>query len=128
MTPTRAKIHRAAPLLLVLPALLAGCGTTRDPSPELRRAEAALGRARQAEAATHAPSQLQRASARMDAARLAAADRKPDDALKLAVQAEVDADLALAASRKARAQAAVEAMQRENAALQSRLGEEGDSP
>jgi len=127
MTPTRAKIHRAAPLLLLLPALLASCGTTRDPTPELQRAEAALGRARQAKAATHAPSQLQRANARMEAAKLAAADRKPDDALKLAAQAEVDADLALAASRKARAQAAVKKMERENAALQSRLGDEDET-
>ena len=123
MTPTRAKIHWVPALFL---ALLAGCATAPDPAPALMRAEAAIARAQQAEAATHAPAQLRLATSKLDAARAAGLERDEDVAQRLAAEAEVDADLALAASRRVRAEAAVKAREVENASLKSELLDEDD--
>lgn len=124
MTPTRAKIHWATAVFL---AALAGCATAPDPAPALLRAEAAIARARQADAATHAPGELRLAASKLDAARAAGQERDADAAQRLAAESEVDADLALAASRRVRAEAAVKARELENEALKSELldGDQG---
>ena len=124
MTPTRAKIHRAPALFL---ALLAGCATAPDPAPLLLRAEAAIDRARQADAATHAPAQLRLAASRLDSARAAGQERDLDAVQRFAAEAEVEADLALATTRRVRAETAVKAREIENAALKSQLldGDDG---
>lgn len=121
------KLFQAAPWLLALFAL-GGCASTPPPTAELAAAEAALNEAERAEAADFAPVELGFARERLDQARAASEQRDYGVAKTAASQAQVDAELALAKSRAARARAEVQKRSEDNAALRRELLGEGNSP
>ena len=140
MTPTDAKIHagarfapagglrrgRLAAAALLL-ALAAGCASGPPPRDTLLSAEAALARAEEARAADFAPMDLDFARRQHAAAVAALQERDGDAAARLAIQAELNAELAAAKSRAAAARADVQRLTGENAALRRDLLGEGDS-
>lgn len=101
---------RALPLL-ALGAVLVGCGSSRPPvapvQPVITSAERAAAEAEQAGASQHAPLELRTARQKIEQAErtLRAGDERV--ALRLAEQAEVDAELAEAKARTAVAQVAI---------------------
>ena len=132
MTPTDAKIHagarfaRPAPWLALLAALLAGCASGPPPRDALAAAEAALARAESAGAADFAPMDLDFARRQYSAASAALEDRDQSLAHRLAVQAELNAELAAAKSRAAAARSEVQRLTTENATLRRDLLGDGD--
>lgn len=98
--------------LLALGAALVGCGSSRPPvapvQPVITSAERAAAEAEQAGAAQHAPLELRTARQKIEQAErtLRAGDERT--ALRLAEQAEVDAELAEAKARTAVAQVAID--------------------
>ena len=139
MTPTDTKIHagaRFAPapasgtatprpgratLAALLLVLVAGCASGPPPRDTLAAAEAALARAEEARAADFAPMDLDFAR-RQHAAAVAALDaRDEDSARRLAIQAELNAELAAAKSRAAAARAEVQRLTSENETLRRDL-------
>jgi hypothetical protein len=124
MTPSRRKIHA----LLVSVVILAGCATTPPPLTEVDDARAAVARAREAGAEALAPVDLRMAEDRLVRAEAALAAEDYKAALPLARQAGVDAELALANARHARARRAVEERSADNARLRRELLGEGQRP
>lgn len=101
------------PRLLALAAVgaaLVGCGSSApvvDVAPQSRAAEEAIAEAEQAGAPTHAAAELRQARQKLDEAQAALDAGEDVRALRLAEQAEVDAELAEATSREAVALAAI---------------------
>ena len=127
MTPTRPKIHRTAWLFATALALaLAGCASAPPPLSELDDAAVLIDRARDVEAARHAPVELRFAEEKLARAQALLQDKDYDEAAKLAGEAEVDAEFAIAKSRQARARLAVEAKAAENEQLRRDVG--GETP
>jgi len=91
--------------------LMAGCASTPAPTEQMALSRAALDTALSAGGNEYAPLQLQAAMNKMDAAEKALAKEDYAEARKLAEQAEVDAKLASAMARSAKAQKASEAVQ-----------------
>jgi len=91
--------------------LIAGCASTPAPTEQMALSRAALDTALSVGGNEHAPLQLQAAMNKMDAAEKALAKEDYAEARKLAEQAEVDAKLASAMARSAKAQKASEAVQ-----------------
>jgi len=86
--------------------LIAGCASTPAPTEQMALSRAALDTALSVGGNEHAPLQLQAAMNKMDAAEKALAKEDYAEARKLAEQAEVDAKLASAMARSAKAQKA----------------------
>ncbi len=107
---------------------LAGCASTPPPIALLDAADAALQRARAAQAADLAPVELGFAQSRRAEADAAMQARDYGRARALAAQAEADAALALAKSRAAAARADVQRRTAENAELRRELLGEGGRP
>ena len=122
MTPTRAKIHRLAALAAVV---FAGCATTPPPLTGIDDASAAIERARAADAALYAPVELRFAETKLAQARDAMTAKEYEAAAYHVAQAEIDAELAAAKSRNAKARAAAEQKARDNDALERELLGEG---
>jgi len=118
MTPSRTKIHRLGALATVV---FAGCATAPPPLTGLDDATAAIARARAADAQLYAPVELRFAETRLADARAAMADKKYAAAAQRVSEAEIDAELALAKTRNAKARAAAEQKARDNAALEREL-------
>lgn len=127
MTSMHAKIHRVWSLIAVV-ALLAGCATAPPPLTELADARAEVERARAAGAGASAPVELRFAEDKLGAAQAASADRDYALAGSLATQAEVDAELASAKARAARARNAVREKTDDNARLRRELLTEEGAP
>jgi hypothetical protein len=125
MTPSRIKIHRAAPLVALL---LAACATTPPPMTELSAADGAVRQAREAEAQTYAPVELRFAEDKLSRARSASDAEDYKLAVELAAQAQVDGELAKAKSVAARARAEVRRKTEENARMSRELLGEGERP
>jgi hypothetical protein len=124
MTATGRKIHA-----LVLSALIvAGCEATRAPLTEVDDARAAIDRARTDGAADFAPMDLRTAEDKLARALAAIEARDYKTALPLAQQAGVDAELASANARYARARAEVEARSAANDRLRRELLGEDQRP
>ena len=105
---------------------LAGCATAPPPLSELDDAAALIERARDADAARHAPVELRFAEEKLARARAAVDDKAYALAVRFADLAEVDAEFAIAKSRQARARLAVEAKAGENEQLRRDVG--GETP
>jgi Domain of unknown function (DUF4398) len=125
MTPSRTKIHRAAPLSALL---LAACAITPPPMTQLTAADGAVRQARAADAQTYAPVELRFAEDKLSRARSAADAEEYSLAIELAAQAQVDGELAKAKSVAARARAEVRQKTEENARLSRELLGEGERP
>ena len=91
--------------------LMAGCASTPAPTEQMALSRAALDTALSAGGNEYAPLQLQAAMNKMDAAEKALTKEDYAEARKLAEQAEIDANLASAMARSAKAQKASEAVQ-----------------
>lgn len=122
MTPTAAKIHVVTALTL----LLAGCASTPPPRDRLADAERAVERADEVRADELAPVDADFARRQLAAAETAFEARDYERAERLAIQAELNADLAAAKARAASARAEVARQSDENAELRRELLGEGD--
>ncbi len=127
MTSMQAKIHRVWPLIAIV-ALLAGCATAPPPLTELADARAEVDRARAAGADASAPVELRFAEDKLSAAQAASEKRDYAVAGSLATQARVDAELASAKARAARARSAVREKTDDNARLRRELLTEEGAP
>ena len=91
----------AAPTALaaIVPIILAACSSTPSPATEISAAQTAVTAAEQAEAAQHAPGDLDRARDKLALAQTAMQEEEIEEARRLAEQALADARLAEAKSR-----------------------------
>lgn len=125
MQPTRAVL--AAAMLVVA----GGCASTPDrPIGELATAQAGIAQAQQSGAAEHSPAELAAAQNKLAEAQSAAERDDMVVARRLAEQAALDAELAVAMTRNEQAESAVDelndtidALREEIARNQSRAGE-----
>lgn len=112
--------------------LLAACAITPADPAVLASAEAALARAEAAGAEVHAPREIRRARARLEAAAVQIENRRGAAAARLADEAEIDAQLALAKTRAAREQeelmARREALEQLESNLRAEYGDEMELP
>jgi hypothetical protein len=104
-------------LLIPLVLTLSACATVPVPTDTLMAAEAAIQRANNSRANSPSPTELKAARAKLSAAQDAVARRDMQLATRLAVEAELDADLVTARLAAAKAEFDVEAMKKSNEAL-----------
>ena len=123
MTFTDTKIY----VLALICCTLAGCASAPPPRMQLDRAQDAIAEANQAQAGSYAPVEFDTAVGQMRQAEQLYSKRDTRNADAAAAQAEVNADLALAKTRAAKARAAVQQKTDENRRLRhDLLGEQGD--
>ena len=102
-------------------AALVGCASTPPPDESVARAETQVRSARQDGAAQHAALALRRAEDALAGAKQALRDERFIEARRKAETAQVEAELAAALSRRARARQAVEELERTVAALEQEI-------
>lgn len=106
-------------------AVAVGCASTPPPQDALSEAEEAISQAKARDAAQYAPLALRKAEDKFKEAREAARD---DDhyaeARRLAEQAQVDAQLALAEAERAKAEAELEELSRTVRAVEEEIQHE----
>lgn len=101
--------------------LLAGCASTPPPVEQMATSRAAVNNASSAGGNEFAPLQLKSAMEKMDNAERAMTEKNYVRARELAEQAQVDAKLAEATARSAKAQKAAEALQEDSRVLRQEL-------
>jgi len=101
--------------VIALAILVGGCATTQLPSSQLTAtlatANETVKQAREVDAQTYAPLELQMAEQKMKAAQIALAEKNHERAGRLANEAMIDARLAAVKSRSAKTQAVVRELQ-----------------
>lgn len=100
---------------------MAGCASNVGPIEQMATSRAAVSNANSAGAGEFAPLQLKSAVEKMNGAERAMANKDYDLARQLAEQAQVDAQLAVAAARSAKAQKAAEAIQEDSRVLRQEI-------
>jgi len=100
---------------------MAGCASAPAPKEQMAVSKAAVGNASSAGGNEYAPLQLKSAMEKMDAAERAMAEKDYDRARQLAEQAQVDAQLAEAAARSAKAQKAADALREDSRVLRQEI-------
>jgi len=113
---------RSAVASLTLCVLLPGCASTALPPNLFADATAAIALAEEGGAVENAPIELRLARERLAGARLAVEQRDTEQAIRLAAQAEVNAELALAKAAAARAREEAREQEAANRALAEDLG------
>lgn len=108
--------------------VLAGCASAPPPLADLEDAESALSRASAAGAAASAPVELRFAQDKLAWAREASDDRDYRRSAILARQSRVDAELAAAKARAARAREAARVKAEDNERLRLQLLDDGVAP
>lgn len=123
-------VYQRAPLLLLGASLLllSACASTPPPTMELERARAALVRAEQANADTHAPVDYRMAREGLQQAQTLMDQRKHEPAQRALQRAEARAELAASKGVGARLRAEVKAKEDENTALRRELLGGGQRP
>lgn len=115
-----ARISRCA-LRIAVPAILlvaAGCASTPPiPTASLQAAQQSIANAERVEAGTHAAAELSEARAKISAAQSAVSEEEMLAAGRLADEARAEAELAVAKTSLAKANAVNADMERNNAAL-----------
>ena len=101
--------------------LVAGCASTAAPTEQMAVARTAVSNAMNAGGNEFAPIQFKSASDKLSAAEKAMNDRNYDLARTMAEQAEVDANLAAATARSAKAQKAADALQEDIRVLRQEI-------
>ncbi len=105
-------------LCLALAATMVGCASVPSPSNDISRAEVAVRKADEALASKYAPLELVKAREKLDKARTAARDDdRWEEAGALALQAQVDAQLAEEKARATQAEERAGEMRRSIEAL-----------
>lgn len=87
--------------------IISSCASTKPPSEEMARTEAAINQANQVGARDYAPLQLRNARKKYDQAKKLISQKKYDEAKRMAERAQVDAELAEETSLSEKAQNAV---------------------
>ena len=105
--------------------LVAGCASTPAPVEQMATSREAVSNASNAGGNEFAPLPLRSAMEKMDAAEHAMAEEDYPLAKQLAEQAQVDAQLALATARTAKAQKAASALQEDNRVLRKEIDRKG---
>jgi hypothetical protein len=122
------KSSRRLPATLVAAALaVGGCAATRPPTAKVSNAEVAVKRAEEGDAGQHAPLELRVAREKLDKARRAMGDEEYEQARRLADEASVDAQLAEARARSAKAKQAATAVKKGVEALRSETERPADT-
>ena len=101
--------------------LIAGCASTPAPTEQMAVSRAAVINASSAGANEFAPLQLRSATEKMDAAERAMTEKDYARARQLAEQAQIDAQLAAATARSAKAKKAADALQEDSRILRQEL-------
>lgn len=104
--------------------LLAACATLPPPTAELAAAQQAVSRADAMDADQHARAELQRARDGLSQAQAAIAAGRDNEARRLALLSEADAELAQARSREALVRQELSQRRSEIRALERRLQED----
>lgn len=102
-------------------AFMVGCASTQAPTEQMAVSKAEVNNAVSAGSNEFAPVQLKSAMDKLDAAEKAMADENYELAKQLAEQAEVDAKLAGAMARTAKAQKAANAVQDDSRVLRQEI-------
>lgn len=100
---------------------MAGCASTPPPLEQMAVSRAEVSNANSAGGNEFAPIQLKSAMEKMDAAERAMAEKNYVLARQLAEQAQVDAQLAGATARSAKAQKAADALQEDSRVLRKEI-------
>lgn len=114
------KMHRVG-VTVAAAIFMAGCASNPGPIEQMAVSRAAVSNANSAGANEFAPLQLKSAMEKMDGAERAMAGRDYVRARLLAEEAQVDAELAAAAARSAKAEKAADAMQEDNRVLRKEI-------
>ncbi len=115
------QIMRSISLTAVAAVLVAGCASIPAPTEQIAVSKAAVDNATSAGGNEFAPVQLQSALEKLNAAERAMAEEKNLKARQLAEQAEVDAQLAAATARAAKAQKAASELREGNRVLHQEI-------
>lgn len=99
--------------------ILGGCAATKPPTAKVSNADVAVRKAEESDAGEHAPLELRLAREKLEKARRAMDDEEYDRARRYADEAFVDAQLAEAKARSAKAQRAATAVKKSVEALRS---------
>jgi len=103
------KLRTTGRCLIILTFLLVGaCASTKPPTQELAKTEAALNQAEQVGAKEYAPLEIREARKKLQRAKELSEEKKYEKARRLAERAEVDAELAEAKALSEKAQNAVQ--------------------
>lgn len=106
---------------LAMASLIAGCASVPPPTEQLAVSKAALNSATSAGGNEYAPISLRSAVLKMDAAERAMTQQEYLQARQLAEQAQVDAQLAAATARAAKAQKAASELGESNRVLREEI-------
>ena len=106
-------------LVLLLGVGLAACASVPPPESEMGKADLALRKAEQADAAHYAPLEMRVARTKLDAARIAMRDEDNLAARRLAEQSKLDALLAEATAQTAQRQEVADAIRSQIEALRA---------
>ena len=106
-------------LVLLLGAGLAACASVPPPESQMGKADLALRKAEQADAAHYAPLEMRVARTKLEAARAAMRENENLEARRLAEQAKLDALLASATTQTAQRREAAEAIRTDIEALRA---------
>lgn len=93
--------------LVALLLIVGACGSTKPPTDEIARTQAAINQAEQVGARNYAPLELREARKKLDQARQLIDQKQYERARRMADQAEVDAQLAESKTLSEKAQKAV---------------------
>jgi len=115
------QIMRSISITAVAAVLVAGCASIPAPTEQIAVSKAAVDSATSAGGNEFAPVQLQSALEKLNAAERAMAEEKNLKARQLAEQAEVDAQLAAATARSAKAQKAASELREGNRVLHQEI-------
>lgn len=115
------QIMRSVSVTAVAAVLVAGCASIPAPTEQIAVSKAAVDNATSAGGNEFAPVQLQSALEKLNAAERAMAEEKNLKARQLAEQAEVDARLAAATARSAKAQKAASELREGNRVLHQEI-------
>lgn len=113
-------MHRVG-LTVAAAIFMAGCASIPAPTEQMAASRAALSNANSAGGHEFAPLLLKSAMEKMDGAERAMSDEDYAVARKLAEQAQVDAQLAAATARSAKAKKAAEAVQEDSRVLRQEI-------
>lgn len=113
-------IHRIG-ITVAAAIFMAGCASTPAPIEQMAVSRAAVNNASSAGANEFAPLLLKSAMEKMDGAERAMAEKNYVRARLLAEETQIDADLAAAAARSAKAQKAADAVQEDNRVLRKEI-------
>ena len=106
-------------LVLLLATGLGACASVPPPDSQMGKADLALRKAEQADAAHFAPLEMRTARTKLEAARAAMRDKQNLEARRLAEQAKLDATLAEATAQTAQRQEATDTIRADIEALRA---------